>query len=228
MVYCLTPVNLNRKHGVVMARQNRDLREEEIEVAAYKLLEQRGFAGTGMQAIAQAAHASNETLYRWYGDKIGLYRALIARNADLVGDAITQARGQGARGLAVLHLVGPILLTMLLSDRAVALNRAAAADPSGELGRTLAEAGRNAVAQQIDEVMAEAQDARALGARQAGGGEAVFPGDLAESWLTLLIGDLQVRRVTGAIAPLTPEQVEMRAARALDGLKRLYPPSAAA
>ena len=28
-----------------------------------------------MQAIAQAAHASNETLYRWYGDKTGLPRA---------------------------------------------------------------------------------------------------------------------------------------------------------
>ena len=56
-----------------MARSKRDIREEEIEAAAYRLLEERGFAGTGMQAIAQAAHASNETLYRWYGDKTGLY-----------------------------------------------------------------------------------------------------------------------------------------------------------
>lgn len=208
-----------------MARQKRDLREREIEAAAYRLLDEHGFAGAGMQAIAQAAHASNETLYRWYGDKIGLYRTLIARNAALVEQAIIDARQQGAQGLEVLRAAGPVLLSMLLSARAVALNRAAVADSSGRLGKALAEAGRKAVAPQIGQVMAEAQDTQCLGNRAVGGeGDAASARDLAEIWLTLLIGDLQIRRVTGAIEPLTPEQVDARAARALDCLCRLYPP----
>lgn len=207
-----------------MLRQKRDLREKEIEAAAYRLLEERGFAGAGMQAIAQAAHASNETLYRWYGDKIGLYRTLIARNAALVEQAIADARQQGAQGLAVLRAAGPVLLTMLLSERAVALNRAAAADSSGQLGKVLAEKGRKAVAPQIGQIMDEALNARQLGEWPAGGGETVAAHDLAEIWLILLIGDLQIRRVTGAIGPLTSGQVDTRAIRAVDCLCRLYPP----
>lgn len=211
--------------GLLMARQKRELREEEIEAAAYRLLEERGFAGTGMQAIAQAAHASNETLYRWYGDKIGLYRALIARNTELVGNAIAQARGGGALGLVVLRKVGPVLLTMLLSERAVALNRAAAADPTGELGRTLMEKGRDSVAPQFSEIMAEALAARQLSHRPIGGSGTASPRDLAEIWLTLLIGDLQIRRVTGAIVPLSSSQIDARAEQALEFLLCLYPPS---
>ncbi|RCW85873.1 TetR/AcrR family transcriptional regulator [Paracoccus lutimaris] len=206
-----------------MQRANRDDREEEIEAAAYRLLEEHGFAGAGMQAIARAARASNETLYRWYGDKTGLFRALIMRNASLPCAALEQAHGRGERGLAVLRVVGPVLLTMLLSDRAMALNRAAAADDTGELGRTLAEAGRQACAPKFGRVMQEAQATGEL-ARSRDGCD-VLPRDLAELWLTLLVGDLQMRRVTGAIPPLTAEEIGLRNARALDDLSRLYPPA---
>ncbi|MGO8470298.1 hypothetical protein AB9F45_39180, partial [Rhizobium leguminosarum] len=44
--------------------------------------------------------------------------------------------------LETLVNVAPILLSMLLGDKAISLNRAAAADESGELGATIAAAGR--------------------------------------------------------------------------------------
>lgn len=56
------------------------LRQESIERAAYAVLDAKGFVGTSMLAVAQAARASNETLYGWYGDKTGLFRALVRRN----------------------------------------------------------------------------------------------------------------------------------------------------
>lgn len=205
-----------------MPRRDRDAREQEIEAAAYLLLEEHAFARVGMQAIARAARASNETLYRWYGDKTGLYRALIARNAKSVGDALEQAQAQGTHGCALLRTVGPVLLTMLLGEHSAALYRAAAADASGVLGSALVELGRDAGVPRIRHVMVQAQ-ARGELAVQRDGAD-VTPDELTEMWLTLLIGDLQVRRVIGAIAPLGPDAVARRCEVALDCLLRLYPP----
>ena len=120
-----------------MARSKRDIREEEIEAAAYRLLEERGFAGTGMQAIAQAAHASNETLYRWYGDKTGLYRALITRNARLIVEQIARHLGllPGSTGAeTVTSLANELKRTVIATlgpDGAVAATGFRSGTPSG-------------------------------------------------------------------------------------------------
>ena len=42
-----------------MPRRDRDARAQEIEAAAYLLMEEQAFARVGMQAIARAARASN-------------------------------------------------------------------------------------------------------------------------------------------------------------------------
>lgn len=165
-----------------------------------------------MQAVAKRAKASNETLYRWYGDKTGLFEALIRGNSALVELAIASDE---ADPMDVLREIGPILLSMLLGPRAVALNRAAAADASGTLGRALAREGRETVAPRIVALMRRAvEDGQLRGA----------PEDMAEAWFSLLIGDLQVRRVTGALAHPRPDYIETRAAAALDRLQRLFPP----
>lgn len=192
----------------------RDDRAREIEETAYAILESRGFAGLSIQGLARAARASNETIYRWYGDKSGLFEALIRRNSDLVRAALADREDDP---LEDLRAVGPVLLTMLLGPRAVALNRAAAADPGGPLGRALAREGRDAIAPRVVAVME-----RAIARRQLGGGSAQ---DMAETWFALLIGDLQVRRVTGALSEPRPDYISQRAQQALDRLKRLFPPS---
>ncbi len=209
-----------------MPRPDRDEREQQIEAAAYRLLEGRGFAATGMRMIAQEAHASIETLYRWYGDKTGMFAALIARNAAEVGDVLDGMLDQDARATAVLARAGPALLTMLLGERAVALNRAAAADATATLGPILAREGRDAMAPRIADIMARALAAEEFGPRRDE--PSPQPADLAELWLTLLIGDLQIRRVTGAIGPLSPDEIARRSDAALACLGRLYPARPAA
>ncbi|WP_137702485.1 TetR/AcrR family transcriptional regulator [Marimonas lutisalis] len=196
-----------------MRSEARAARAKEIEAAAYRVLDAKGYEGLSMQAVAKDAKASNETLYRWYGDKTGLFEALIAGNTALVRAALEEAQ-EGAP-LEVLARVGPVLLNMLLGPRAVALNRAAAADASGTLGRALGKAGRETVAPWIAGVMQRARDEGILR------GE---PMEMAEAWFALLIGDLQVRRVTGAMAPPDAEVVAERAAQALARLQRLFPP----
>lgn len=196
-----------------MKDDRRAARAAEIEKAAYLILDAKGYEGLSMQAVARAAKASNETLYRWYGDKIGLFRALILRNTETVGAAL--ARHEGADPLDTLAQVGPVLLTMLLGDRAVALNRAAAADATGQLGQALAEAGRGTVAPWIEAVMT-----RAMAQGQLGPGD---PATMAALYFDLLIGDSQIRRVIGTLPAPDAAMIDHRAARALDHLTRLHP-----
>lgn len=187
-------------------------REAEITDAAYRLLDEVGLAGTSVTAVAREARASNETLYRWYGDRTGLFAALVRRNAALVRDELEAAAGTGLDGLA---RIGPRLLAMVTGPRAVALNRAAAADATGTLGAELARGGRENVAPLIEARIREAQAAGGLGPAPTR--------EIAETWISLLIGDLQIRRATGAIEQPSAAQIDARAARALAQVTRLYP-----
>lgn len=197
-----------------MRDENRTIRQDQIEQAAYAVLDEKGYAGASMLAIAKAAKASNETLYNWYGDKTGLFSALVRRNAAEAKALLQSQIAGGGDAVDTLERVGPVLLRLVTSDRAVALNRAAAADPSGALGRTIAAEGRETLAPLIAQVVA-------LGKAQ---GRFAFA-DLAvacETWLGLLIGDIQIRRVVGRLPQPDPEALAARADAALRHFLRLY------
>ncbi len=190
-----------------MRDEGRRQRAAEIEDVALAMLSERGYAGMSMLAVARAAKASNETLYRWYGDKLGLFRAIVERNAETVRQALDAAMKSGAGHDQVRMVLGP-LLTMVTSERAVALNRAAAADVSGELGRAIAAGGREAVLK------------RMVGALERAG--VAEPDRAADMLLRLLIGDWQVRRVIGAMAEPAEEDVATRVAEAWKAFTVLY------
>ena len=186
-----------------MRDEAREKRRDEIEVAAYEILEQKGFAGLSILSVAKSAKTSNETIYRWYGDKTGLFHALIARNADVIAAEISDQ--------VDLESLGVTLLATLTGPRAIALNRAAAADPSGELGRAIAQGGRARIMPQI---ISAIQTSLPKG----------DPTEIAEVWISLLIGDLQVRRTNGSLLPLTTAEHHTRSKRALDLISKLYGP----
>lgn len=196
-----------------MRDENRALRQDQIETVAYDLLERNGYEGCSMQMIARRARASNETLYNWYGDKQGLFRALVARNAAEVRDLLESQHQAEPDPMRLLTRIGPLLLEMLLGNRAVALNRAAAADASGELGAAIGQAGRDTVMPLLARTIAAAMERGQLPAGD--------PGGAAEYYLDLLVGDLQLRRVTVRIAAPDTGFCEMRAERALAGLALL-------
>ena len=196
-----------------MRDENKAARQEKIEAAAYAVLEAKGYAGTSMLAIARAARASNETLYNWYGDKTGLFKALVVRNAEEVRTLLQEGLDSDASPLEILQALGPRLLELLVSPRAIQLNRAAAADPTGELGAVISERGREAVGPLIGAVMERARQAGALSFEDTG--EAVG------LYLNLLVGDLQIRRVIGREPPLGQDAIDRRAARAYERFLRL-------
>lgn len=198
----------------------RSRREAEILEAALAELREKGYRGTTMLAVARRAGASKETLYAWFGDKRGLFRALVAANAADIRGRLERALAGAADPRETLEALGPALLRLLLGDRAVAINRAAAADADddanegGGLGRALAEAGRDSVLPLIAAVL---RDADARGRLRVDD-----PEEAAETWLGLLFGDLQIRRVIGVAALPDDTALAARATRATARLFRLY------
>ena len=174
-----------------------------IEQAAYELMEEFGYDGISMLKIAKHAKASNETMYKWYGDKKGLFSALVEANTAHISELIEGAFAENQPIEETLGKFGPLLLEILLSPRVIALNKAAVADPSGDLGRALARFGREVVFPMICRIFQlylENHRAIKIEAKNA-----------AEIYLRLLIGDLQIRRATGAITNLTSQEVHQRA-----------------
>jgi AcrR family transcriptional regulator len=190
-----------------MKDDQREAREAAIETAAYSVLAERGYAGTSMLTVARRAKASNETLYRWYGDKNGLFAAMVRRNAERSARQLGEAIAGGGSPMNTLRAVAPVLLSMVLSERAVALNRAAAGDPTGSLGRIIAKGGRARLVPLLASVIARATETGALPPGDAG--------ERAELFVTLLIGDQQIRRVIGALPEPTETEAQARATTAL-------------
>lgn len=196
-----------------MREKKRSLRQQQIEAAAYEVLEAKGYGGTSMQGIAKHARASNETLYNWYGDKQGLFRALVTRNAEEVKAHLESELQTDHDALSILGTLGPKLLDLLTGDRAVALNRAAAADSSGELGATLSKAGREAVFPLLERVLLRARDEGVLNFEHTGEAVALY--------LDLLIGDQQIRRVIGRLPQPSEAFCQERSTRAVRLLRDL-------
>ncbi|MEM7753754.1 MAG: TetR/AcrR family transcriptional regulator [Pseudomonadota bacterium] len=186
-----------------MRQDQQDIRKNEIEAAAYTLLAEKGFGGMSMLTLAKTARASNETLYRWYGDKLGLVSRMIARNAAEARELAETALSDDTDPEAALRQLAPILLAMLLGDRAIALNRAAATDPSGALGQALAEQGRNTLGPLITQILGRLPLAT--------------PPDAAfDRFMSLLVGDLQMRRAIGVLPPPSQKVITARAKHAVD------------
>lgn len=198
--------------------ERKDARRQAIEDAAYEVLLEDGYKAASVLAIAKRAKASNETLYRWYGNKQGLFAALVERNAEAARVFLDKALAEGRSPLAVLEALGPVLLSLVTSERAVALNRAAAGDvhDTGTLGRALADGGREALVPRIATLLARASQAGELSVGDAD--------EAADVYISLLLGDVQIRRATGALDGLCATEVEKRAARALKLITTLYAP----
>ncbi|WP_081536279.1 TetR/AcrR family transcriptional regulator [Rhodovulum sp. P5] len=169
-----------------MTDDRKAARRLRIEKAAYEVLVERGFSGASMLAIAKRAKASNETLYAWYGDKLGLFRAMVASTAEAARDRLLSALEAEAPEAALVEF-GTVLLHDILSDRAVALNRVAAADMGGETGRAIAAAGRESVLPLLTDLLCRIYP------------DAGQPEALAALFIDLLVGDQQLRRVIGTL-----------------------------
>jgi AcrR family transcriptional regulator len=196
-----------------MRAEARERRKTAIETAAIDLLLAEGYDNMSMLAVARKAKASNETLYRWYGDKTGLFTALVDRNAEDIREALENCIGKASSPDEAMKRFGRSLLRVLTNPAAIALNRAAAADATGTLGAALAKSGRNAVLPLVCDLVAQVQNKGFLADLETAAA--------AELYLSLLIGDLQIRLVTRALPHVADTDIEARADSAWNAVRLL-------
>jgi len=184
------------------SQEAKEKRMQEIEEAAYALLSETGYKATSMLAVAKRSKASNETLYRWYGNKQGLFRRMVERNATAASGTIEKAL-EARRPIGdLLEDLGPLLLRLVLGERSVALNRAAAGDihDSASLGAMIAAGGRAKIQDLLAEAFSREKDVP------------LPPREAASLYLDLLVGDAQLKRVIGAADYPGETWIEDRAA----------------
>lgn len=187
-----------------MLPDRKQTRRRQIEDVAYAVLAERGFTSTSMLEIAKRARASNATLYQWYGDKLGLFASMIEANRAGAVERL-QASIAGHSLAEDLMGFGAMLLHTILSDRAILLNRAAAADASGQLSSVLRVHGRASVLSALERRLDKEPLPPAFS----------DPGDAAECFIALLLGDRQVRRMHGGLAEPDLETCQEWAAQAV-------------
>jgi AcrR family transcriptional regulator len=195
---------------------SREPRRREIEAAAFALLAEKGYRAASMLEIAKRAGASNQTLYAWYGNKQTLFRRLIEEN----GHAVTQMlAGAAASGdpLETLRALGPALLAFTTGGKAIIMNRAAIMDAAetGILAEAIDGAARSPILAMIEAVMARLVETGAFASN-------LDPSEAAESYISLLLGETQMRQAMGRLGPLDDAAVEARAALAFTLTLRLY------
>lgn len=103
-----------------------------IEVAA-ELFMERGFEGTSIDAVAEAARVSKPTVYARYQDKAALFRAVLERHIRLWLEPLSAAAEAKARAAAsenveaALHDLSRTLLALSLKHGASEVKRIIAA-----------------------------------------------------------------------------------------------------
>lgn len=170
-------------------------RRSEVLDAALAELVAVGYERVTTEGIARRASASKQTLYRWFGDRAGIFTALIARNGDAVAATLDVERLEGDAA-SVLRTFARALLRLLLGPESVALNRAAMASP--ELAAALRAAGRGRVEPVMRAWLAE---------RNRQGDLAVAaPAEAFTTLIGLVVADRQVRVLLGEEPPTEPER----------------------
>lgn len=194
-----------------------DPRAAAILEAARAVLAEKGYAAASMLDVARRARVSKETLYGRFGDKRGLFEALVRTNADTVVPALAEAMGDARLPLeTTLERFAVALQTLLLGESALTVNRAAMAEAAADaaLGRLLDANGRGRVVPLLAGVLE----------RHRAAGELAYDSveEPASTLVALVIGDQQVRRLLGALAMPTPDAIEARARRAVRQFLALY------
>jgi TetR/AcrR family transcriptional regulator, mexJK operon transcriptional repressor len=190
-----------RKRGRPTADERRT-RETEIVVTALGVFLRSGYGGSTLDELAAAAQVTKRTLYSYYGDKAGLFAAMVR-------DLAAAVSLDGASDRDTLETLATRIVSRLHSDELVGLHQLVIAESTRfpELAQILHRSGdARHIARLGEHLRAERGPASE---------------SLAEPLFSLLLGERHRRRLLGIDPPPTPAQAAAHAdtALALLGLK---------
>ena len=169
-----------------------------------------------MLEVARRSSASKETLYAWFGDKLGLFEAVIRRNAGRVRLALNGHLDGDTSVESALTEFGRALAAHLLCDNAVAINRAAISEASSgpSLAGSLSKLGREPIHRAFVRYLERCHARGLLGIED--------PNEAVDTFVGLLLGDAQTLRLLGVAGVPGEADIDRRARRATTQFLRLY------
>jgi TetR/AcrR family transcriptional regulator, mexJK operon transcriptional repressor len=187
-----------RKRGRPTADERR-ARETEILTAALGVFLRSGYGASTVDELAAAAQVTKRTLYAYYGDKAGLFAAMVMQLAATVSLDATSDHD-------TLEILAARIVSRVHSDELVGLHRLVIAESARfpELALILHRSGdARHIARLAEHLRAERSPARE---------------PLAEPLFSLLLGEKHRRRLLGIDPPPTPAQATAHADAALGQL----------
>ena len=169
-----------------------------------------------MLEVAKRASASKETLYAWFGDKLGLFEAVIRRNSVRVRVVLNGNLDRDTPVEIALTDFGRALATHVLCDNAVSIHRAAIAEAcSGPaLAKSLARVGREPIRRTFAQYLEQCHARGLLNVEDTD--------ETVDTFVGLLLGDVQNRRLLGFVDAPCEADIDKRARRAVENFLRLY------
>jgi TetR/AcrR family transcriptional regulator, mexJK operon transcriptional repressor len=169
-----------------------------LEAATHVFLE-RGYEGARLEDVIRRSGGSLATLYVQFGDKAGLFGAIIASICEEIISSLPKLdQRRSEKPEKVLFVFGSTYLRLLLSPVSLALYRVVIGESARfpELGRAVYEAGPATAAKRLAAYMRQQTDVRALAVADPNLG--------ARHFLEMVKGDLHFRALLGS-APSAQE-----------------------
>ena len=195
----------------------RDARSRQILTAALRLVRDHGTAISTAQ-IAGKANCSKETLYNWFEDRDGIFRALITEQAKGMNTALNAGFGKADGSFQEkLHTYCTLLLDMMTGDAVVVVNRIAMAQTCAntrDFGATVLTNWREQIIAPFVILFEEGNRAKHIDTPNA---EEAF-----DVLVGLLLGDRQRRLLLGENARPSSSEMPIIAQQAVDRFLGLY------
>ena len=167
-------------------------RQAEVLDAALALLKEKGEAPT-MNAVAERASCSKETLYKWFGGREGLLTATVQRQASGVRGLPVPDGGYDIDTLQTsLVQFARNWLRTLTGETSIALNRLAVGEAGIKgraLGRIVLENGPSAMQKRLEPVLEAGREAGLL--------DFADTRDAFRTFFGLVVRDTQIRLLLG-------------------------------
>ncbi|MBL8698706.1 MAG: TetR/AcrR family transcriptional regulator [Alphaproteobacteria bacterium] len=198
----------------------RESRRRAFLEAAGVLFVEKGYGETSLADVVKRSGGSLATLYEFFGNKAGLFRALIDDRASRITRTLSQPEAEGRSVAASLEALGRQLLELLLEPEVIAVQRLVIAESAQfpELASMYFSAGPAAVHGHLRTYLAE----------QARQGRLAIddPAVAAEHFGGLVKGTCHVCALFGVPDGLTETERRQRVARAVEAFLKLYAPRA--
>ena len=176
-------------------------RQEAVLEVALHLLVEGGEKALTTAGLAKAAGCSKESLYKWFGDRDGLLEAIVTYQASKVRGIDERASPATREAFeAALAAFAEDLLTVLLSDTSLALNRLSIGAVRGEtpgLGAVLVEKGKRRIEARATHLLSHGRRQRFIAFDDARRAYAALYG--------LVVGDSHIRALLGDDPTITPD-----------------------